>query len=102
MPRKRSPAVPSRAKSAAESNNAGLEKGPAPTVPLLFFALVTLTFGLLYYGITAAQLLQKHWPTLASLFTPPEQFLQQRWQTLAFLLAPDELFLIWCGGKLAY
>jgi hypothetical protein len=101
MPRKLPPAAEPRHKAAVESEKGGPLGIPLPTTTLLFFALA-LTFALLYYGITSAQFLQKHWPSLTSLLTPPEQFLQQRWQTLAFLFAPDELFLIWCGGKLSY
>src|SRR5438874_3988993 len=84
MPRKRPPAAPSRAKLPAETGAADREKAPLPALPLLLFAVIALTFVLLYFS------------------NAPEQFLKQRWQTLAFLLAPDELFLIWCGGKLAY
>src|SRR5690242_4656519 len=84
MPRKRPPAVPSRATPAAGTNVADRETAAPPAVPLLLFSLAALVFVLLYYT------------------NAPDQFLAQRQQTLAFLLAPDELFLIWCGGKLSY
>jgi hypothetical protein len=84
MPRKRPPAVPSRATPAAGTNVADRETAAPPAVSLLLFSLAALIFVLLYYT------------------DAPDQFLAQRQQTLAFLLAPDELFLIWCGGKLSY